>query len=528
MISALRVDLRDLGAGEVLLHDRLDLGGRGGEGADVVDGPGQLFAGGRSELEKGVDGVGHRHEGDPGVGAHEAGVGLAGGGGVDHLGGEVRGPARRDGEGRDEAGEADRAEVDLPGERLGRELLVVAGVVAAELLAVELVAAVHRRRIGEVVLLHPSGLRFHAEARHAVGRDRRRIHEDDRPPVRLALPLGELEHRHGPLDVHLVRRDRGELAPRGEERREVKYLVDLELGEDPFEELVVEDRARELPRHPGRDRGVEGLEVERDDGTGPVLGEPLDERVADFSAGPGEEDDRCAQHESLLARAGRSARGQPPTLARAAGGLGAGSRERVRLRVRMREESVRSPGRRTALVSSAFLAAALCTAPARAQRPALRVYGVADGLKYAQTFCVAPDRDGMIWAGTSYGVSRYDGKTFASLTARDGLPHDSVKRLAVSGDGTVWAATQEGLARIAPAAGPLGEPLVVPLPPPLKMLGMRRLVARRPPERRSGCPTGLASSASSTERCSSFSCRKRRLPGASGRCSPPGTKKPPF
>lgn len=83
----------------------------------------------------------------------------------------------------------------------------------------------------------------------------------------------------------------------------------------------------------------------------------------------------------------------------------------------------------------------------------------------------------MIWAGTSYGVSRYDGKTFASLTARDGLPHDSVKRLAVSGDGTVWAATQEGLARIAPAAGPLGEPLVVPLPPPLKMLGMRRLVA---------------------------------------------------
>lgn len=26
----------------------------------------------------------------------------------------------------------------------------------------------------------------------------------------------------------------------------MKYLVDLELGEDPFEELVVEDRAREV------------------------------------------------------------------------------------------------------------------------------------------------------------------------------------------------------------------------------------------------------------------------------------------
>ncbi len=143
----------------------------------------------------------------------------------------------------------------------------------------------------------------------------------------------------------------------------------------------------------------------------------------------------------------------------------------------MGEGSVRSLGRQTALLAAALLAAALGTASARAQRPALRVYGVADGLKYAQTFCVVPDRDGMIWAGTSYGVSRYDGKAFASLTARDGLPHDSVKRLAVSGDGTVWAATQEGLARIAPAAGPLGEPLVVPLPPPLKALGKRRLEA---------------------------------------------------
>jgi len=71
-------------------------------------------------------------------------------------------------------------------------------------------------------------------------------------------------------------------------------------------------------------------------------------------------------------------------------------------------------------------------------RPSLRVYGVSDGLKYSQVFCVAEDRDGMIWAGTSYGVSRYDGRKFESLTSRDGLPHDSVSALAVTGDGTVW------------------------------------------------------------------------------------------
>jgi ligand-binding sensor domain-containing protein len=111
---------------------------------------------------------------------------------------------------------------------------------------------------------------------------------------------------------------------------------------------------------------------------------------------------------------------------------------------------------------------------AEASRPALRIYGVADGLKYSQVFCVAEDRDGMIWVGTSYGVSRYDGRRFESLTSREGLPHDSVSALAMAADGTVWAATQEGLARIAPAAGALGEPRVVPLPAAIRGIASLR------------------------------------------------------
>ncbi|MBK9088136.1 MAG: hypothetical protein IPL90_03460 [Holophagales bacterium] len=121
----------------------------------------------------------------------------------------------------------------------------------------------------------------------------------------------------------------------------------------------------------------------------------------------------------------------------------------------------------------ALAAALLGAGLAEASRPALRIYGVADGLKYSQVFCVVEDRDGMIWAGTSYGVSRYDGRKFESLTSRDGLPHDSVSALAVTGDGSVWAATQEGLARIAPVAGSLGEPRVVPLPPSIRESGLR-------------------------------------------------------
>ncbi|MBK9372480.1 MAG: protein kinase [Holophagales bacterium] len=122
----------------------------------------------------------------------------------------------------------------------------------------------------------------------------------------------------------------------------------------------------------------------------------------------------------------------------------------------------------------ALLVALVCAAGAGAARPALRIYGVADGLKYSQVFCVAQDRDGMIWVGTSYGVSRYDGRKFESLTSRDGLSHDSVSALATAADGTVWAATQEGLARIAPAAGALGEPRVVPLPPAIRGIASLR------------------------------------------------------
>lgn len=141
---------------------------------------------------------------------------------------------------------------------------------------------------------------------------------------------------------------------------------------------------------------------------------------------------------------------------------------------------VKGPARLSRIRSARFGALAMLVAlgssgSAGAARPALRIYGVADGLKYSQVFCVAEDREGMIWVGTSYGVSRYDGRKFESLTSREGLPHDSVSALATADDGTVWAATQEGLARIAPAAGPLGEPRVVPLPP-----GVRGIASFRP------------------------------------------------
>lgn len=108
--------------------------------------------------------------------------------------------------------------------------------------------------------------------------------------------------------------------------------------------------------------------------------------------------------------------------------------------------------------------ALLLAASAGAQRPALRVYSMEDGLKFPQSFAVFQDSRGFIWVGTSYGVARYDGRSFATLTSADGLPHDSVRAIAEEDTGTVWILTDNGPARIDPAGGASGLPRLIPPP----------------------------------------------------------------
>ncbi|MCG3194149.1 MAG: Serine/threonine-protein kinase PknD [Thermoanaerobaculia bacterium] len=108
----------------------------------------------------------------------------------------------------------------------------------------------------------------------------------------------------------------------------------------------------------------------------------------------------------------------------------------------------------------------------------MRVYSMQDGLKYSQVFSVFQGRDGFLWAGTSYGVSRYDGREFLTLTRASGLPHDSVLDLSEDPDGNLWVLTQEGLARISPATGETGGPRLLPAPKSwdgLPVASLRRL-----------------------------------------------------
>lgn len=137
-----------------------------------------------------------------------------------------------------------------------------------------------------------------------------------------------------------------------------------------------------------------------------------------------------------------------------------------------RQADVQAGGRHLRM-GTRLAALLLVASAASAQQPALRVYGIEDGLKFPQVFAVFQDSRGFLWAGTSYGLSRYDGHEFASLTKAQGLPHDSVRGIAEDGSGTIWVVTDLGVARIAAMGGTMGAPEVVPLPPALAALGPR-------------------------------------------------------
>lgn len=94
-----------------------------------------------------------------------------------------------------------------------------------------------------------------------------------------------------------------------------------------------------------------------------------------------------------------------------------------------------------------------------AQRWSFRHYGPDEGLETPFVRVLAQDRDGLIWAGTTGGLYRYDGERFESFQRRDGLPADLIYGLHVDRYGRLWVATRHGLAvregiRFRTVAGP--------------------------------------------------------------------------
>jgi ligand-binding sensor domain-containing protein len=72
-----------------------------------------------------------------------------------------------------------------------------------------------------------------------------------------------------------------------------------------------------------------------------------------------------------------------------------------------------------------------------------------DGLAGNIVYSIAQGQDGTFWFGTNKGVSRYDGKGWQNFTRKEGLLEDNVYALAVTPKGEVWAGTWRGVTRIA-------------------------------------------------------------------------------
>jgi len=80
-----------------------------------------------------------------------------------------------------------------------------------------------------------------------------------------------------------------------------------------------------------------------------------------------------------------------------------------------------------------------------------------DGLAQSSISAMLQDRDGFLWFGTQYGLSRFDGYGFETFRHRPedagSLDGSNVASLLLSRDGQIWVTTHSGLNRFDPATG---------------------------------------------------------------------------
>jgi signal transduction histidine kinase/ligand-binding sensor domain-containing protein len=123
-----------------------------------------------------------------------------------------------------------------------------------------------------------------------------------------------------------------------------------------------------------------------------------------------------------------------------------------------------------------FLAAVLAgavastglAAGAEPGQPAARAFNVDDGLASSQVSRIVPDSRGFLWFCTASGLSRFDGRTFVTFGAADGLTSQVVLDIVEDSDhATYWVGTRDGLFRFdgdrPAAAGRLFERVELPI-----------------------------------------------------------------
>jgi len=75
-------------------------------------------------------------------------------------------------------------------------------------------------------------------------------------------------------------------------------------------------------------------------------------------------------------------------------------------------------------------------------------YTTKQGLSSNEIFALAIDKQGALWIGTEYGITKYDGNTFQKFQqSSSGLIYHSVHSIAVDSDNNKWFGTSEGVSK---------------------------------------------------------------------------------
>ena len=112
----------------------------------------------------------------------------------------------------------------------------------------------------------------------------------------------------------------------------------------------------------------------------------------------------------------------------------------------MRSPSSMMPGDLFVLIGALLVAFA---PHARAQKLAVRSYGVSDELAHGVVTKLHQDQKGYIWVATQEGLSRFDGYRFTNYGRREGLAHTLINDVVSDRHGRLWVATNgAGVARL--------------------------------------------------------------------------------
>ncbi|MCU0371260.1 MAG: hypothetical protein MUC31_07590, partial [Bacteroidales bacterium] len=84
-------------------------------------------------------------------------------------------------------------------------------------------------------------------------------------------------------------------------------------------------------------------------------------------------------------------------------------------------------------------------------------YSVDQGLPSSLVPCLFQDRQGYLWFGTYYGLSRYDGYEIISFTHREGdttsISNSIINAICDDREGNIWSGHFQGLDKLNPSTG---------------------------------------------------------------------------